>query len=166
MHDSEYTGPTWPTFFVTPDQLEAAMAHPDYSTFVPVRDKTRCIDGYLVTFGNASGPVPAIEPLLLSQKGSIFLTRPTLMAYTATRDELELSAHALIDVVAKGTRGRELITTLCAAGLQIERVKCGSLCRRAPHGGVCGAGPQRVALLVGQDAEHIEKAVRARRDPR
>jgi NADPH2:quinone reductase len=34
--------------------------------------------GYLVTFGNASGPVPAIEPLLLSQKGSIFLTRPTL----------------------------------------------------------------------------------------
>ncbi|WP_303976637.1 quinone oxidoreductase [Dongia mobilis] len=58
--------------------------------------------GYLVTFGNASGPVPAIEPLLLSQKGSIFLTRPTLMAYTATREELELSANALIDVVSKG----------------------------------------------------------------
>lgn len=30
------------------------MAHPDYSTFVPVRDKTRCIDGYLVTFGRPS----------------------------------------------------------------------------------------------------------------
>jgi NADPH2:quinone reductase len=58
--------------------------------------------GYLVTFGNASGPVPAIEPLILSQKGSIFLTRPTLMAYTATREDLELSANALIDVVAKG----------------------------------------------------------------
>lgn len=58
--------------------------------------------GYLVTFGNASGPVPPIEPLLLSQKGSIFLTRPTLMAYTATREDLELSANALIDVVVKG----------------------------------------------------------------
>lgn len=58
--------------------------------------------GYLVTFGNASGPVPPIEPLLLSQKGSIFLTRPTLMAYTATREELELSANALMDVIVKG----------------------------------------------------------------
>lgn len=58
--------------------------------------------GYLVTFGNASGPVPAIEPLTLSQKGSIFLTRPTLAAYTGTRAELELSAHAVMDVVAKG----------------------------------------------------------------
>jgi NADPH2:quinone reductase len=58
--------------------------------------------GFLVTFGNASGPVPAIEPLTLAQKGSIYLTRPTLMAYTATREDLELSANALIDVVAKG----------------------------------------------------------------
>lgn len=58
--------------------------------------------GYLVTFGNASGPVPAIEPLTLSQKGSIFLTRPTLAAYTGTRAELELSAGALMEVVAKG----------------------------------------------------------------
>lgn len=58
--------------------------------------------GYLVTFGNASGPVPPIEPLLLSQKGSLFLTRPTLLAYTATRADLELSANALIDVVSKG----------------------------------------------------------------
>jgi len=58
--------------------------------------------GYLVTFGNASGPVPAIEPLILSQKGSIFLTRPTLVAYTGTRAELELSANALFDVVGSG----------------------------------------------------------------
>lgn len=45
--------------------------------------------GMMVTFGNASGPVPAIQPLLLSQKGSLFLTRPTLAAYIATREELE-----------------------------------------------------------------------------
>jgi NADPH:quinone reductase len=44
--------------------------------------------GMMVTFGNASGAVPAIEPLLLSQKGSLFLTRPTLANYNQTRDEL------------------------------------------------------------------------------
>ena len=43
--------------------------------------------GYMVFFGNASGPVPPIDPLLLSQKGSIYLTRPTLNSYTQTREE-------------------------------------------------------------------------------
>ena len=56
----------------------------------------------MVTYGNASGPVAPIEPLLLSQKGSLFLTRPTLFAYTATREDLELSANAVIDVISKG----------------------------------------------------------------
>jgi NADPH:quinone reductase len=58
--------------------------------------------GMLVTFGNASGPVPAIEPLILAQKGSLFLTRPTLANYTATREELLESAQALFDVVLSG----------------------------------------------------------------
>jgi NADPH2:quinone reductase len=58
--------------------------------------------GYMVQFGNASGPVPDISPLLLSQKGSLFLTRPTLMAYTATRADLELSAGRVIDAIGKG----------------------------------------------------------------
>jgi NADPH2:quinone reductase len=58
--------------------------------------------GYMVTFGNASGPSPDISPLILSQKGSLFLTRPTLMAYTATRDELELSANRVIEAITKG----------------------------------------------------------------
>ncbi len=44
--------------------------------------------GMMVSFGNASGPVPAFQPLVLSQKGSLFLTRPTLMHYCSTRDEL------------------------------------------------------------------------------
>mgnify|MGYP000434755405 FL=1 len=44
--------------------------------------------GMMVSFGNASGAVPAFQPLVLSQKGSLFLTRPTLMHYCATRDEL------------------------------------------------------------------------------
>jgi len=58
--------------------------------------------GYMVTFGNASGPVPAIEPLLLARKGSLYLTRPTLAHYTATRPELEESAQALFDMVQQG----------------------------------------------------------------
>src|SRR5262249_51795634 len=58
--------------------------------------------GMMVTFGNASGPVAEFSPLVLSQKGSLFLTRPTLMAYVATRPELELSAGRVIDAVTKG----------------------------------------------------------------
>ena len=58
--------------------------------------------GLMVSFGNASGPVEPISPLLLSQKGSLFLTRPTLFSYIATREELEQSASELFDVVRSG----------------------------------------------------------------
>ena len=58
--------------------------------------------GYMVQFGNASGPVPDISPLLLSQKGSLFLTRPTLNSYTTSRADLELSAGRVIEAVTKG----------------------------------------------------------------
>jgi NADPH2:quinone reductase len=58
--------------------------------------------GLMVSFGNASGPVDPISPLLLSQKGSLFLTRPTLFDYVARRPELEQSAKALFDVVGSG----------------------------------------------------------------
>ncbi len=51
--------------------------------------------GMMVQFGNASGPAPAIEPLALSQRGSLFLTRPTLAHYVATRQELEWRAGDL-----------------------------------------------------------------------
>lgn len=58
--------------------------------------------GMMVSFGNASGPVSAFEPALLSAKGSLYLTRPSLMHYVAQRGELLASAAALFDVVAKG----------------------------------------------------------------
>lgn len=48
--------------------------------------------GMMVSFGNASGPVPAVTPLLLNQKGSLFLTRPNLAHYCAKREELEWRA--------------------------------------------------------------------------
>jgi len=58
--------------------------------------------GMLVGFGNASGAAAPVDPLLLSRKGSLYLTRPTLMDYTITREELLDSASALFDVVRKG----------------------------------------------------------------
>lgn len=58
--------------------------------------------GLMVSFGNASGPPEAIAPGLLSQKGSLFLTRPTLNDYIASRQELEASAKDLFDVIASG----------------------------------------------------------------
>ncbi len=58
--------------------------------------------GMLVSFGNASGPVPAFEPSMLSVRGSLFLTRPSLIDYTATRAELVASARTLFDVVLGG----------------------------------------------------------------
>jgi NADPH:quinone reductase len=58
--------------------------------------------GMMVSFGNASGPVDPFPNLLLAQKGSLFLTRPTLYDYTFDRADLEQSASALFDVVASG----------------------------------------------------------------
>jgi NADPH2:quinone reductase len=58
--------------------------------------------GMLVTFGNASGPVPAFEPLKLSQRGSLFLTRPKLADYLATRAELEQRAGDVLGWVLSG----------------------------------------------------------------
>jgi len=58
--------------------------------------------GMMVTFGNASGPVTSINPGILGQKGSIYLTRPSLMNYTATREELELSSGRLFEMVKSG----------------------------------------------------------------
>ncbi len=58
--------------------------------------------GTFVSFGQSSGPIPPFNIALLSQKGSLFATRPTLFVYNARREDLEASAKALFDVVAKG----------------------------------------------------------------
>ncbi len=58
--------------------------------------------GMMITFGNASGPVEPVLPLKLMQGGSLFLTRPTLADYTATREDLEVRSSELFDWVADG----------------------------------------------------------------
>ena len=67
-------------------------------TFVESLDCLRRL-GMMVTFGNASGPPPAISPLELTKRGSLFLTRPTLFNYIATRRELEAAARELFAAV-------------------------------------------------------------------
>jgi len=70
-------------------------------TFMGSLDSLRPL-GMLVTYGNASGPVPPFDLLLLSQKGSLFVTRPTIMHYTAKRADLEALGAELFEVVASG----------------------------------------------------------------
>ena len=58
--------------------------------------------GYLVLFGGASGAVPPFDPIKLSVKGSLFLTRPTLITYVATREELEQRAGDVLGWICEG----------------------------------------------------------------
>lgn len=58
--------------------------------------------GYLVLFGGASGPVPPFDLIKLSQKGSLFITRPTLFNYMATREELEQRSSDVFSMIAGG----------------------------------------------------------------
>ncbi len=58
--------------------------------------------GLLCAFGNASGPPPALDPLRLARGGSLYLTRPTLVDYVVTSEELDAAARALWDVLARG----------------------------------------------------------------
>ena len=56
----------------------------------------------LVLFGQSSGPVPPFDPMLLAAKGCLYLTRPVLFAYTATRAELLATAEDLFAVTRSG----------------------------------------------------------------
>jgi NADPH2:quinone reductase len=58
--------------------------------------------GVMVTYGNASGPVEPFSPLELSKRGSLYVTRPVLWDFIATRAELETAAAELFDVIAAG----------------------------------------------------------------
>ena len=71
------------------------------ATFMKSLDCLRPL-GMMVTFGQSSGQVAPLELGLLAAKGSLFLTRPTLMTYTAKRDDLLVHARDLFEVVEKG----------------------------------------------------------------
>jgi NADPH2:quinone reductase len=58
--------------------------------------------GYMVLFGSSSGPVPPMDPQILNQKGGLFLTRPSLAQYTATREDLMWRAESLLSWIGQG----------------------------------------------------------------
>jgi len=58
--------------------------------------------GYMALFGGASGPVAPFDPIVLSQKGSLFVTRPSLMHYVALREELEQRSGDVFAMIAAG----------------------------------------------------------------
>jgi len=68
--------------------------------------------GMMVFYGNASGPVPPIDPLLLSRKGSLFLTRPNLVHHIADRASLEARASDVLGDVAAGRLAVRIDRTL------------------------------------------------------
>jgi NADPH2:quinone reductase len=71
------------------------------ATFMKSLDCLRPM-GMLVSFGQSSGPIPPVDLSVLAQKGSLFLTRPTLMTYTAAREDLLAHARDLFEVVQAG----------------------------------------------------------------
>jgi NADPH2:quinone reductase len=58
--------------------------------------------GYMVLFGGASGPVPPFDPIVLAQKGSLFVTRPSLIHYVAQREELEQRSGDVLAMITAG----------------------------------------------------------------
>ena len=74
--------------------------------------------GTMVSFGNASGAVPPVNIGILGQKGSLFLTRPTLFNYISTRAELEETAKSLFDAVSSGKVKIEVTGTYKLADVQ------------------------------------------------
>ncbi|MGE5127471.1 MAG: quinone oxidoreductase family protein [Betaproteobacteria bacterium] len=76
------------------DSVGKATAEKGFDCLVP--------RGMMVVYGNSSGPMPPIDPLVLSRKGSLFLTRPTLHHYTADRASLEARAGEVLGDAASG----------------------------------------------------------------
>jgi len=58
--------------------------------------------GLMVSFGNASGPVPPLDLGILAQKGSLYVTRPSLATYAAKRDDIVAATKDLFDIVVSG----------------------------------------------------------------
>ena len=71
--------------------------------------------GYMVLYGGSSGAVPPLDLVVLSQKGSLFVTRPSLVNYIATRDELQARASAVFGMIAEGKLAAHR-APLCAGG--------------------------------------------------
>jgi NADPH2:quinone reductase len=100
-----YTQTTWPQTVrkITDDKgVDVVYDSVGQATFMESLSCLRPM-GMMVTFGQSSGSIPPVDLSILAQKGSLFLTRPSLMAYTAKRADLLAHAGDLFEVVTKGT---------------------------------------------------------------
>jgi NADPH2:quinone reductase len=86
-------------------------------TFMASLDSLRPL-GLMVSYGNASGPVPPVAPLELSRRGSLFLTRPTLFHYVVKRPDLLRTAKELFDVIGRGVVRIEIGQTYALRDVQ------------------------------------------------
>lgn len=84
-----------------PNALDVVYDGVGAATFEKGLDLLRLM-GMMVTFGNASGPPPEIAPLTLAQKGSLFLTRPTLLHHVSSPGELQARAEDVLSQVVSG----------------------------------------------------------------
>jgi NADPH2:quinone reductase len=99
-----YTHPTWVEAVrkITDDKgVDVVYDSVGQATFM---DSLACLRpmGMMVSFGQSSGRIPPLDTAVLAQKGSLFLTRPSLMTYTAGREDLLAHAEDLFRVVAEG----------------------------------------------------------------
>jgi len=84
--------------------------------------------GMMVSFGSSSGPVPPFSLSELASRGSLFITRPSLMSYTAKREDLEAAAASLFGVVSSGAvkidvRQRYALADVAQAHIDLEARK-------------------------------------------
>jgi NADPH:quinone reductase len=104
-HVLDYSKPDWPKAFLEATGGRKANAVYDSvakDTFLQSLDCAAPF-GYVVLFGAASGPAPAIEPELLNKKGCLFLTRPSVFPHNADADNLRANARDLFDAIAAGS---------------------------------------------------------------
>ena len=86
-------------------------------TFTASLDSLRPL-GLMVSYGNASGPVPPVAPLELARRGSLFLTRPVLFSYVSQRSDLLRAAKELFDVIGEGVVRIEIGQTYALRDVQ------------------------------------------------
>ena len=117
--------------------------------------------GMWVSFGQSSGPVPAFEITLLSQKGSLFATRPSLSNYTATRKDLVATANDLFDVVARQGQGLGQPDLSSGRGRRAHqdleaRLTTGSTVLLPTNAAILAAGATRRLLVSWLAAGHLD----------
>ena len=116
-------------------------------TFMESLDCLRPL-GMMVSYGNASGPPPALNPLELSKRGSLFLTRPTLFHYIARREDLVATARELFAAVkSKAVRVRVGQTYALKDAAEAHRDLEGP-----PHHRIDGAHPLKLAVALAAAA--------------